>query len=846
MNNLQDEKEVKAIKTFLQFLHKEDLLSPQEKLDYENADLEVVMETKFKTLFDCIQNYFHYFQEDTLKKLITVALEYRNQQVEKQKANAAVVIKDEDLLGEWSVIIDTMKLILQQRRDLAGSHFQQLIQYGQEGKPETVDFYLKELFHNGFIDHLFLSILEDTISTLARNKNTSNDENYFMLTYFMQTIMNLRKEQEEIRQNNLENSKTLVKKEAAKKIATTPSPVHSTKQPVIVDNTEFKEEELVYYSHLLNNLIKESSGNISVLQDKLIQQIEKPTHTLQNPFPFELFLFVIQENINACLKANYQNKLKLLQFLEKFLKNYIVKLKEKKSSLENALSHSDLEKTAATMSTYHAPKFIDQQNGSQSGKMNKTILYQPLFSAQHLIFNENASFISSTVAIPTNNKKKKAFRKEMKNKKNAFLEKTNSFLVENGWVIIDDFFPLELVKRIRIESNLFRHFYDQAEIWVGKKADIGAHLTVPSVRGDRVLWVCGGHNVLNNNDTTDNESDTEDGESNKLVKGHKPTHSAPEGVSRMIKTIGDIEPCKIEVKASAPIRKFSALKDAITSMDYLVEEFKHFKSESHPNHLSPIYERSDGMLSIYPGEGARFANHVDNTTKDGRILTVITYLNPSWTEEMGGCLRLRPKRHNHSPASVGKNGEVMKNDEGLEGNVPKNLEKAVKSSNTTSSPASHPNFADYDGIDILPLAGRAILFYSSQMEHEVLPTFGDRHALTIWYYDKNERKEAIERAKEEGITEKVSQTSQTTQQEAKAFIADLMGGSDIPEDGGNPTEEELQLLTRKVSSLSDDALEIVSSITGAPSVESFRAGFPMLTVQDLKSMRALFCRMGIQ
>ncbi|PNG71389.1 Egl nine 3, partial [Tetrabaena socialis] len=44
------------------------------------------------------------------------------------------------------------------------------------------------------------------------------------------------------------------------------------------------------------------------------------------------------------------------------------------------------------------------------------------------------------------------------------------------------------------------------------------------------------------------------------------------------------------------------------------------------------------------GKGARFAKHVDNTTTDGRRLTVLTYLNPGWQEKQGGALRLFPVR----------------------------------------------------------------------------------------------------------------------------------------------------------------------------------------------------------
>jgi hypothetical protein len=72
-----------------------------------------------------------------------------------------------------------------------------------------------------------------------------------------------------------------------------------------------------------------------------------------------------------------------------------------------------------------------------------------------------------------------------------------------------------------------------------------------------------------------------------------------------------------------------------------------------------------------------------------------------------------------------------------------------------------------------------------------------------------------------------------------------MGGDDVSEDGGEPTEAELQALASKVTSLSDEVIGVVAAITGAPSVQSFRAGFPMLSTQDLKSMRALFRRMGL-
>jgi hypothetical protein len=35
-------------------------------------------------------------------------------------------------------------------------------------------------------------------------------------------------------------------------------------------------------------------------------------------------------------------------------------------------------------------------------------------------------------------------------------------------------------------------------------------------------------------------------------------------------------------------------------------------------------------------------------------------------------------------------------------------------------------------IDVYPLGGRLAMFASSKMPHEVMPTYGNRYAITIW------------------------------------------------------------------------------------------------------------------
>lgn len=58
--------------------------------------------------------------------------------------------------------------------------------------------------------------------------------------------------------------------------------------------------------------------------------------------------------------------------------------------------------------------------------------------------------------------------------------------------------------------------------------------------------------------------------------------------------------------------------------------------------MKSVYKHSDAMLAIYPGDGSRFARHIDNTTCDGRRLTAVVYLNPEWDEANGGALRIYP------------------------------------------------------------------------------------------------------------------------------------------------------------------------------------------------------------
>ena len=171
------------------------------------------------------------------------------------------------------------------------------------------------------------------------------------------------------------------------------------------------------------------------------------------------------------------------------------------------------------------------------------------------------------------------------------------------------------------------------------------------------------------------------------------------------------------------------------------------------------------------------------------------------------------------------------------------------------------------------------------MPHEVCPSFQTRHACTIWYYDKTERKEAVKRAAESGKAAEVEVAGIEAQTEARTFIAELMGrdqtiantdshrtDTDASATGADATPASIasivtehshtntagasvdQIITPDLlaelndkvqNHLSAEALKIVSSITGAPSPESFKEGFSLLVPEDLRNIRHLFRRMGL-
>ncbi|KAM4624917.1 prolyl hydroxylase EGLN3 [Polymixia lowei] len=113
---------------------------------------------------------------------------------------------------------------------------------------------------------------------------------------------------------------------------------------------------------------------------------------------------------------------------------------------------------------------------------------------------------------------------------------------------------------------------------------------------------------------------------------------------------------------------------------------------------SVIRERSKAMVACYPGNGTGYVKHVDNPNGDGRCVTCIYYLNKNWNAtEHGGILRIFPEGKSYVA-------------------------------------------------DIEPLFDRLLFFWSDRRNpHEVQPSYATRYAITVWYFDSEERAEAKRR-----------------------------------------------------------------------------------------------------
>ncbi|XP_072166397.1 egl nine homolog 1-like [Diadema setosum] len=185
--------------------------------------------------------------------------------------------------------------------------------------------------------------------------------------------------------------------------------------------------------------------------------------------------------------------------------------------------------------------------------------------------------------------------------------------------------------------------------------------------------------------------------------------------------------------------------------------------------------RTKAMVACYPGNGTGYACHVDNPNKDGRCITCLYYLNEGWDARSdGGLLRLFP--------------------------------------------------ASGDHVDVEPFLNRMLFFWSDRRNpHEVQPAFKTRYAITVWYFDKQERQEAKEamESRTNGDINKLQQ--QYALMDLKSKEAEKVAIKDrIKEQAQSAlnslTEEELQSVLAMIEQ-HPNPREVLTSLKIAPAIQ---------------------------
>ena len=149
-------------------------------------------------------------------------------------------------------------------------------------------------------------------------------------------------------------------------------------------------------------------------------------------------------------------------------------------------------------------------------------------------------------------------------------------------------------------------------------------------------------------------------------------------------------------------RKSQGIDELVSKLDNLLTHVQ-IKSRADPRYanrkLMDISGRTRAMVSCYPGNGTHYVRHVDNHHRDGRCITVVYYLNKDWDAKRdGGMLKMYPQM-------------------------------------------THPRTAN-----IAPSFDRALIFWSDERNpHEVAPAYRSRYAVTVWYFDREERQRALEK-----------------------------------------------------------------------------------------------------
>ena len=191
----------------------------------------------------------------------------------------------------------------------------------------------------------------------------------------------------------------------------------------------------------------------------------------------------------------------------KITKVLVEKVKKQEVSPRES-TNGNLQNCISDFSHRSLQALLEQGRAAKGGKAEKksTRAHAPVFDKN----DENSEpqlpshFCSGALLISAKNSSgclsallTKSFKGSEKRRVKQFVGKraelTAEKLMDNGFAILEGFVLPPKVVELRTEIDNLQPHFTPSEIWVGKGADVGAQISVPDVRGDKVLWMCGGH-----------------------------------------------------------------------------------------------------------------------------------------------------------------------------------------------------------------------------------------------------------------------------------------------------------------------------------------------------------------
>jgi hypothetical protein len=197
---------------------------------------------------------------------------------------------------------------------------------------------------------------------------------------------------------------------------------------------ELSESDLISCALYLQDLFKTCQGDVPKLRDRLVSDFKSQKYSAP------IFYKVLDDNIAASKQAGYENKEKVFGFLKTSLKN-----EEAKPGPIEESQDKVIEEVKDSLSTHHAPKFVDDELVKGVSLLSDIKVTAPE------TFIDASSAVAFTFPSATQNNKKKSERKEARKRAAAVAAKLGAHLAEHGWAVCDNFIPMDIVRRIRIE-----------------------------------------------------------------------------------------------------------------------------------------------------------------------------------------------------------------------------------------------------------------------------------------------------------------------------------------------------------------------------------------------------------